>query len=61
MTKDLNERSSIFERIVNKLNEYYETNGLKHLSVKQVSETLENLDRKTEAKAGILEVKKLVS
>lgn len=58
---ELNNRIDNLHKIVSKLNEYYETNHLKSFSVEDIANRLDQAVRSIEAKAPILDVKKIVS
>lgn len=56
----MSERSSIYEKMITKINDYYETN-LRVISVRGLGEQMREMERQLEQKANILEVKKLLS
>ncbi len=58
--KERGERSGVYEKMVTKINDYYETN-LRVISVRGLGEQIREMERQLEQKANILEVKKLLS
>eukprot|EP00347_Sterkiella_histriomuscorum_P011345 403372808 len=58
--KELYERHQINDRIVGKINEYYESN-LRVISVRGLGEQIKDFEKQLEGKANNLEVKKLIS
>lgn len=60
LIKELVERLGQSERIVNKINDYYETN-LRVISVRGLGEQIREMEKQLESKAHLLEVKKLIS